>query len=320
MAHECKWQNGQGGAQGDVVVSGSVFERVVVIGYGVIARDVLTCVLNRRNEFGYEVEYIEHEVSPLNGAKRLAQERGVLFHTIEDKAMLGSYFEEVARVPTLVVSAGNNYLFPARLVSNANITIINFHNALLPLYPGRNAPSWAIYHNESFTGITWHYVNENVDDGEIIAQKVCPIGKDAKAYELVAALMSLGSQAFGELLPGVLQRNAAGQRQECRSRGRVFKSWDVPGDAHFELSDSPEYIYRLLRSLDYGKTSIFPAPTTRVGELSVRIKRYKLEHGERAYEDGHMLVVPYPGGQSLVMRYEIIGEEGKSSCSSSHSH
>lgn len=296
------------------------FEQVVVIGYGVIARDVLACVLNRKNEFGYSVEYIEHEASSLNGAKRLAQERGVLFRTIEDKAILRSYFEEIARVPTLVVSAGNNYLFPACLVNNTNITIINFHNALLPLYPGRNAPSWAIYHNESTTGITWHYVNENVDDGKIIAQKACSIGNDTKAYELAASLMRLGAQTFDEILPDVLQRDVAMHHQGCRSRGRVFKSWDIPGDAHFELSDSPERIYRLLRSLDYGKACIFPAATTHVGDLLVRIKRYKLERGDRTYEEDRTLVIPYPDGRSLIMRYEILGEESESSCSSLYYH
>ena len=76
--------------------------------------------------------------------------------------------------------------FQKKIVSSENIVIINFHNALLPELPGRNAPSWSIYEGKDYTGITWHYVTEGVDEGDIIVQKKCDVTADIRAYELVS--------------------------------------------------------------------------------------------------------------------------------------
>lgn len=42
---------------------------------------------------------------------------------------------------TLLLSAHNAYIFPRKVVEKENFTIINFHNAYLPDYRGRNDPT-----------------------------------------------------------------------------------------------------------------------------------------------------------------------------------
>ena len=59
----------------------------------------------------------------------------------------------------LIISANNEYIFPAELVKLENVTIINFHYSLLPLYRGVNIPTWVIYNEEKYTGVTWHLCN-----------------------------------------------------------------------------------------------------------------------------------------------------------------
>ena len=56
--------------------------------------------------------------------------------------------------------------------SLATSTFINIHPSFLPNYKGKNAIK-RIYKDKSFdsSGISIHYVNENVDDGKIIFQK-----------------------------------------------------------------------------------------------------------------------------------------------------
>ena len=76
---------------------------------------------------------------------------------------------------TLVVSAGNKYLFPSHIIQKENLTIINFHNVLLPHFPGRNEPSWAIWAGAEESGATWHLVSEGVDEGDCLWQKAYSI-------------------------------------------------------------------------------------------------------------------------------------------------
>ena len=73
----------------------------------------------------------------------------------------------------LIVLAG--YM---RIVKNPDAfpaPIINVHPSLLPKYKGLHAIEQAIEAGEEYTGCTVHYVNEELDAGEIIIQKQVPI-------------------------------------------------------------------------------------------------------------------------------------------------
>ena len=73
----------------------------------------------------------------------------------------------------LIVLAG--YM---RIVKNPDAfpaPIINVHPSLLPKYKGLHAIEQAMEAGEEYTGCTVHYVNEELDAGEIIIQKQVPI-------------------------------------------------------------------------------------------------------------------------------------------------
>ena len=125
--------------------------------------------------------------------------QGISYRCITDKKELAGALDLIGE-KALIISASNNFLFPASLVAKPNITIINFHNALLPEYPGRNAPTWVIYMGEKETGITWHYVTAGVDEGNIIIQKRCEITDVTKAYDLWNGLWILRRKRFARAL------------------------------------------------------------------------------------------------------------------------
>lgn len=254
----------------------SDFKQIAIIGYGVITGRVLSYVNECANRYGYIVRYIEHEVYPFNAAKKYAKTMGLGSETIEDSNRLTDYFFELAKEgKTLIVSASNNYLFPKQLVENSNIKIINFHNALLPELPGRNAPSWAIYEKYKRTGITWHYVNSKIDEGDIIIQKECVIDNDVKAYELAARLMNIGGDAFETIFEAVLNNAAKVYKQQISQKRKLYKAREIPGGGQFSLEDNALDIYRLLRAMDYGKNNIFPSPETVYKGQKVKVRRYK---------------------------------------------
>lgn len=166
-------------------------------------------------------------------------------------------------------------MFPRIILEKENIEIINFHNALLPQYPGRNAASWAIYNGEKETGITWHYVNNKIDAGNIIVQKRILIGSEEKAYELAARLMNIAIEVFEECYVDILRENISDCEQLVESTRKIYKSSDIPGNGFFSMDDEGEHIYKLLRSIDFGKNRIFPNAITKYQGCNVEILQYK---------------------------------------------
>ena len=285
----------------------TAFQRIIIIGYGKVAGEILSYIKERQKDYGYQISFIEHEVHSLSITEKICKENDIPFLRIEDKKELAAYFKAVQE-KTLIISASNNFLFPKELVEKENITIMNFHNALLPDYPGRNAPSWVIYAGEETTGITWHYVTAGVDEGDIIIQRICKIDEDMKAYELAEKLMNLAYEAFTESFDAVMEERVNAKSQGFAANRKMYRSHEVPSDGFFEMERAPEEIYRLLRSVDYGKNDIFPRMQTIVDGKRVEILRYrKISAAKRKEEEG-FFYLPLGADDLLKIKYISKGE------------
>ena len=89
----------------------------------------------------------------------------------------------------LIVLAG--YM---RIIKNPDAfpaPIINVHPSLLPKYKGLHAVEQAMDAGEEYTGCTVHYVNEELDGGEIILQKQVPILSDDDVESLTKAIQRM---------------------------------------------------------------------------------------------------------------------------------
>ena len=86
----------------------------------------------------------------------------------------------------LIVLAG--YM---RVIKNPNAfpaPIINVHPSLLPKYKGLHAVEQAMEAGENITGCTVHYVNEELDGGEVIMQSEVPILPEDNIKSLTKAI------------------------------------------------------------------------------------------------------------------------------------
>lgn len=287
------------------------FRKIVIIGYGKVTGEVLQYVYDNKKEYGYDMAFIEHEIHPFSITEKICSENNIPFRSITGKKELAAALDQLTE-KTLIISASNNFLFPASLVDKPHITIINFHNALLPDYPGRNAPAWVIFAGEKETGITWHYVTAGVDEGNIIIQKRCRITEDMKAYELTEQLMDLAGEAFRESFADLMAERVEAREQGFAKDRRMYRSCEVPGDGRFELTDRPEDIYRLLRSVDYGKNDIFPPVRTVIDGQEAEILRYRKISADKAesekaggQEEKGFRYLPLGENTALKLKYTV---------------
>lgn len=256
----------------------SKYDDIVLIGFGSIYKSLLKYLISVREQWEFRLTVIEHEFYPTSRIQSVCEESGTGYRRLQERKEVLSFLLEF-NMSTLIVSAGNKYLFPKTLIEKDNVTVINFHNALLPAYPGRNAPSWAIYNEERHVGATWHMVTADVDAGAILWQKSCELSPDSKAYEAAKAIMELAYQGFVEIAESLFKGTIRAIPQNVNvSERRIYYAKDVPGDGIVRLTDSPEYIYRVLRATDFGLNPIFPKVKIVVENEEVcTVRKYKKE-------------------------------------------
>jgi phosphoribosylglycinamide formyltransferase-1 len=111
--------------------------------------------------------------------------------------------------PELVVLAGFMRIVGSAVLERFPGRIINVHPALLPAFPGLDAPAQALAKGVTLSGCTVHLVDAGVDTGPILAQAAVPVLPDDDA----AALHARIQQVEHQLLPRVVHAVASGALQ-----------------------------------------------------------------------------------------------------------
>jgi phosphoribosylglycinamide formyltransferase-1 len=107
----------------------------------------------------------------------------------------------------LVVLAGFMRVLKSEFLRAFPQKIVNIHPSLLPAFPGLEAWKQALDYGVKFTGCTVHFVDQGVDSGPIIAQRVVPVLEDDTPATLHARIQ----QAEWELYPAVVGALAQGR-------------------------------------------------------------------------------------------------------------
>ena len=100
----------------------------------------------------------------------------------------------------LVVLAGFMRVLKSPMLEAFPRRILNIHPSLLPKFKGLEAWTQALAAGEKVTGCTVHYVDEQIDHGDIIAQREVPILPDDTPETLHARIQI----AERELYPKVI--------------------------------------------------------------------------------------------------------------------
>lgn len=84
---------------------------------------------------------------------------------------------------------------------------INIHASLLPKNRGPAPVFWALLNGDKETGITFHLVNENVDKGDIIAQRSLKISNNDTIDSLELKLSNLANNMLNNVLNDLRANN-----------------------------------------------------------------------------------------------------------------
>lgn len=109
----------------------------------------------------------------------------------------------------LVALAGFMRVLKETILAAFPRRIVNIHPSLLPKFPGLEAWKQALAAGETVTGCTVHYVDAQIDHGDVIAQREVPIYREDTAETLHARIQA----AEHELYPAVIAQLCASEQR-----------------------------------------------------------------------------------------------------------
>ncbi|MEE9349482.1 MAG: phosphoribosylglycinamide formyltransferase [Flavobacteriaceae bacterium] len=111
-----------------------------------------------------------------------------------------------------IILAGFLWKIPQNFIEAFPNKILNVHPALLPKFGGKGMYGMHIHeavikNNETETGITIHYVNENYDEGAIIFQAKVSLDKTDTAKTVAKKIQTLEMEHFPKVIERVVLEN-----------------------------------------------------------------------------------------------------------------
>lgn len=252
----------------------SKFKKIIVIGSGQLASQ---CAQLSKTYLD-DVSVLELKVTNSTILEKQCEKAQISYRSIDKYAITQSLQQE--EVQTLVVSAGNTFLFPHSIITKPNLYIMNWHNALLPHHRGRNAEVWAIYYGETKTGVTWHQVVEDVDAGDILCQRELPIEDKMTAISLYRKQCELGFEMFAEIIEPVLEGKCVAKPQEPIAQEEIHYSREIPNQGVLSLEWSMRQISCFLRAMDYGRLLLLGKTYVEYQKKRYSFYRYKIGQAE----------------------------------------
>lgn len=159
-------------------------------------------------------------------------------NTFKDNAFL-PVLEETK--PDIIVVVAYGKILPKYVLDYPKYGCINMHASKLPKYRGAAPIQWAIINGETETAATVMKMDEGLDTGDILVERIIKIGEYETAGELFDRMMCEGAQALCETIKNIDKIKA--KKQEGNP---VYAPMITRETAHIDWKDDCGKICRLI--------------------------------------------------------------------------
>ena len=168
---------------------------------------------------GIPAQTIPYVAPPKGSSPALDKELREAAREQHDRAIAAAL--QAAQVD-LVCLAGYMRLISPWFVQQFPQRILNIHPSLLPAFPGLDAQQQAFDYGVKFSGCTVHFVDEHLDHGTIILQKVVPVLDGDDAHLLAERILEQEHLAYTEAINMVLSEEWVVVRRQFVRREKTI--------------------------------------------------------------------------------------------------
>ena len=262
--------------------------------------DVIMVVTQPDKEVGRKKEIRYSEV------KKYALEHDI--EVFQPEKIKVDYQRIIDANPDVIITCAYGQIIPKELLEFPKYKCINIHASLLPKLRGGAPIHWSIINGDSKTGITIMYMNEKMDEGDILYQEEVEILDTDNVETLHDKLSVLGSKMIIDFIP----RLEAGDFTPVKQNNEeATYGYNVTrDDEHIDFNKTSREIFNRVRGLNPWPVAyttldgkVFKVYSSRISD-----KNPSGENGEitNIYSDG--IGVKTSDGEIIITE---IKEEGK---------
>lgn len=180
------------------------------------------------------------------------------------------FLEELRKLDADVFVVVAFRMMPRVLFEMPKMGTFNLHASLLPDYRGAAPINYAVINGEEKTGATTFFINEKIDEGNILLQEELPILPDENAGSLHDRLMEMGAKLVVKTLNGLAENSITEKPQpqveHPKNAYKIFKE-----DTKIDWSKNSREIHQFILGM-----SPYPAAftTLKIGEEEKGLKIY----------------------------------------------
>ena len=202
----------------------------------------------------YDVELVVTQPDKLVGRKKIltpskvkefALEKGLeIFQPIKIRE---DYQKIIDIKPDLIVTCAYGQIIPKEVIDFPKYGCINIHASLLPEYRGGAPIHHAVIDGKDKTGITIMFMNEKMDEGDILYQKEIEITNEDNTSSMFEKLSKLGSEMIREFIPKLLSNDFERIKQDNNKATYAYNI--TKEDEKIDFNDSSINIFNKIRGL-----------------------------------------------------------------------
>jgi methionyl-tRNA formyltransferase len=224
--------------------------KIVFMGTPSFAVPILKALINN-----YKIRAVITQSDKVNGRdgkityspiKQLALENTIL--TLQPNKIRDSINEILLLEPDLIITCAYGQILPLSILNYPKYGCINVHASLLPKLRGGAPIHRAIMNNYKETGITIMYMNEKMDEGDIIYQEKIDIADNETTESLHDRLSILGAEVLLKVLPSILDgtNKRIPQDNSKATYGFIIKK----EDEKLDFNKTKKELYNQIRGLN----------------------------------------------------------------------
>jgi methionyl-tRNA formyltransferase len=191
------------------------------------------------------------------------------------------FLEELKKLDADVFVVVAFRMMPKILFEMPKLGTFNLHASLLPDYRGAAPINYAVINGEEKTGATTFFINEKIDEGNILLQEELEILPDENAGSLHDRLMVMGSKLVVKTLDGLaentIQEKPQPHVEHPKNAYKIFKE-----DTRIDWTKNSKEVHQFILGM-----SPYPAAftTLKIGEEEKGLKifngKYEISNHSR---------------------------------------